>query len=115
MSTERISEEIFFCYPALSPRDSLLFSGALYPGIFEQPENSASVQQIFYCSDQKNWQFVDSASFVNIIKAQIRRGLKTNMDANIFQVTEKADQMIQQFFQEKKEKPVVRVFLSQGG
>jgi iron-sulfur cluster assembly protein len=37
------------------------------------------------------------------------------MDANIFQVTEKADQMIQQFFQEKKEKPVVRVFLSQGG
>jgi len=41
--------------------------------------------------------------------------LKTNMDANIFQVTEKADQMIQQFFQEKKEEPVVRVFLSQGG
>jgi len=41
--------------------------------------------------------------------------LKTNMDANIFQVTEKADEMIQQFFQEKKEKPVVRVFLSQGG
>ena len=26
------------------------------------------------------------------------------MDANTFQVTEKADQMIQQFFQEKKEK-----------
>jgi len=26
------------------------------------------------------------------------------MDANIFQVTEKADEMIQQFFQEKKEK-----------
>ena len=115
MSTERISEEIFFCYSALSPHDSLLFSGALYPGIFEQPENSASVQQIFYCSDQKNWQFVDSALFVNNVKAQILRGLKTNMDANIFQVTEKADQMIQQFFQEKKEKPVVRVFLSQGG
>jgi len=37
------------------------------------------------------------------------------MEANIFQVTEKADQMIQQFFQEKKEKPVVMVFLSQGG
>ena len=37
------------------------------------------------------------------------------MDANVFQVTEKADQMIQQFFQEKKEKPIVRVFLSQGG
>jgi len=37
------------------------------------------------------------------------------MDANTFQVTEKADQMIQQFFQEKKDKPIVRVFLSQGG
>jgi len=37
------------------------------------------------------------------------------MDANIFQVTEKADEMIQQFFQEKKEKPIVRISLSQGG
>jgi hypothetical protein len=50
---------------------------------------------------------------MNNVKAQISRGLKTNMDANIFQVTEKADQMIQQFFQDKK--PIVRVFLSQGG
>ena len=64
---------------------------------------------------KKRRQFVDSASFVNNVKAQISRGLKTNMDANLFQVTEKADQMIQQFFQEKKEKPIVRVFLSQGG
>jgi len=52
---------------------------------------------------------------MNNVKSQISRGLKINMDANIFQVTEKADQMIQQFFQEKKEEPVVRVFLSQGG
>jgi hypothetical protein len=52
---------------------------------------------------------------VNNVKAQISRGLKTNMDANLFQVTEKADEMIQQFFQEKKDKPIVRVFLSQGG
>ena len=37
------------------------------------------------------------------------------MDVNFFQVTEKADQMIQQFFQEKKEDPILRVFLSQGG
>ena len=64
---------------------------------------------------KKSMQFVDSASFVNNVKTQILRGLKTNMDANVFQVTEKADQMIQQFFQEKKENPVVRVFLSQGG
>jgi len=41
--------------------------------------------------------------------------MKTNMDTNNFQVTEKADQMIQQFFQEKKDKPIIRVFLSQGG
>jgi hypothetical protein len=64
---------------------------------------------------KKSRQFVDSASFVNIIRAPILRGLKTNMDANFFQVTEKADEMIQQFFQEKKDKPIVRVFLSQGG
>jgi Fe-S cluster assembly iron-binding protein IscA len=37
------------------------------------------------------------------------------MDANVFQVTEKAHEMIQQFFQDKKDKPIVRVFLSQGG
>ncbi|NTV59371.1 MAG: hypothetical protein HGA74_19095 [Deltaproteobacteria bacterium] len=83
--------------------------------LLKQPVDGGDAQQISYCSDQKNRPFVDSASFVNNVKAQISRGLKTNMDANIFQVTEKADQMIQQFFQEKKEKPVVRVFLSQGG
>jgi Fe-S cluster assembly iron-binding protein IscA len=37
------------------------------------------------------------------------------MDTNTFQVTEKADQMIQQFFQEKKDNPIIRIFLSQGG
>jgi iron-sulfur cluster assembly protein len=78
-------------------------------GQWRCPENLLNVHI------KKSRQFVDSASFVNNVKAQISRGLKTNMDANIFQVTEKADQMIQQFFQEKKEKPVVRVFLSQGG
>jgi hypothetical protein len=64
---------------------------------------------------QKSSRVVDSALFVNNVKTQILRGLKTNMETNIFQVTEKADEMIQQFFQEKKDKPVVRVFLSQGG
>jgi hypothetical protein len=64
---------------------------------------------------QKRKLVVDSPLFVDIVKTQITRGFETTMDANVFQVTEKADQMIQQFFQEKKEKPVVRVFLSQGG
>jgi len=57
------------------------------------------------CPYEKNGQFVDSASFVNNVKAQISRGLKTIMESNLFQVTEKADQMIQQFFQEKKKSP----------
>jgi len=79
------------------------------PGVVETPGKFPTFQV------KKSRPFVDSASFVNKVKAPISRGLKTNMDTNIFQVTEKADQMIQQFFQEKKEKPIVRVFLSQGG
>jgi AICAR transformylase/IMP cyclohydrolase PurH len=74
-----------------------------------KPSQSSKVQV------RKKGKNVDSQVFVDNVKAQISRGLKTNMDANTFQVTEKADQMIQQFFQEKKEKPIVRVFLSQGG
>lgn len=33
----------------------------------------------------------------------------------MFQVTEKANEMIQEFFKEKKETPKIRIFLSQGG
>lgn len=33
----------------------------------------------------------------------------------MFQVTEKADEKIQEFFEGKEESPVIRIFLSQGG
>jgi len=52
---------------------------------------------------------------MNTIYINNNKGDEIHMDANIFQVTEKAYQMIQQFFQEKKETPIIRVFLSQGG
>jgi len=33
----------------------------------------------------------------------------------MFQVTEKADQKIQEFFKDREEQRVIRIFLSQGG
>jgi hypothetical protein len=117
MRTQCISEEIY-CF--LVTRPSVLMTLRFFraPCIRAFLSNLSTVEtpsKFPNAKAKKSMQFVDSASFVNNVKTQILRGLKTNMDANVFQVTEKADQMIQQFFQEKKEKPVVRVFLSQGG
>ena len=107
---------VFLSCTVLSPRDAFLFWGAQFPGLFEQPGKSEDSHKIPYCLGRKKGGcIVDSLLFVDNVYLQLSRGLKTNMDANVFQVTEKADQMIQQFFQEKKEKPIVRVFLSQGG
>jgi len=36
-------------------------------------------------------------------------------EENMFQVTEKANEMVQEFFKEKEELPIIRIFLSQGG
>ena len=33
----------------------------------------------------------------------------------MFEVTEKAKEMIQDFFKDKEDDPVIRIFLSQGG
>ncbi len=33
----------------------------------------------------------------------------------MFEVTEKANEKIQEFFKDKEEKPIIRIFLSQGG
>ena len=36
-------------------------------------------------------------------------------EENMFQVTEKANEMVQEFFKDKEELPIIRIFLSQGG
>jgi len=33
----------------------------------------------------------------------------------MFNVTEKANEMIMEFFKDKKETPIIRIFMSQGG
>lgn len=33
----------------------------------------------------------------------------------MFEVTEKADEKIQEFFKDKDDKPIIRIFLAQGG
>jgi Fe-S cluster assembly iron-binding protein IscA len=33
----------------------------------------------------------------------------------MFEVTDKADEMIHEFFKDKEDTPVIRIFLSQGG
>ncbi|MBU2498237.1 MAG: adhesin [Proteobacteria bacterium] len=33
----------------------------------------------------------------------------------MFQVTEKASEKIQEFFKDKEEQPIIRIFLAQGG
>ena len=33
----------------------------------------------------------------------------------MFEVTEKANEMIQDFFKDKEDDPIIRIFLSQGG
>jgi len=33
----------------------------------------------------------------------------------MFEITDKANEMIQDFFKDKEEDPIIRIFLSQGG
>jgi len=39
----------------------------------------------------------------------------THKEAEMFEVTTKADEMIQEFFKDKDDKRMIRIFLSQGG
>lgn len=44
------------------------------------------------------------------------RGSKApDKEADMFEVTTKADEMIQEFFKDKDDKRIIRIFLSQGG
>jgi Fe-S cluster assembly iron-binding protein IscA len=40
---------------------------------------------------------------------------KTLKEANMFQITEKANDKIQEFFEDREEAAIIRIFLSQGG
>jgi Fe-S cluster assembly iron-binding protein IscA len=39
----------------------------------------------------------------------------THKEASMFQVTEKANERIHEFFKDRKDEPNIRIFLSEGG
>lgn len=39
----------------------------------------------------------------------------THKEATMFEVTEKANERIHEFFKERNDEPMIRIFLSQGG
>jgi hypothetical protein len=63
----------------------------------------------------KKSEFVDSSFFVyNLLQKgfEFRNDIK---EAIMFQVTAKASEKIQEFFKDKQDEAIIRIFLSQGG
>jgi hypothetical protein len=63
-----------------------------------------------------SWGFrVDSPTEMHTFSLAFYR-VKINLkEAGMFEVTTKADEMIQEFFKGKEDKKIIRIFLSQGG
>jgi hypothetical protein len=60
-------------------------------------------------------EFVDSSFFVyNLLQKTFEIGNDIK-EAIMFQVTAKASEKIQEFFKDKQDEAIIRIFLSQGG
>jgi hypothetical protein len=64
----------------------------------------------------KKSEFVDSSFFVYILLQKAYEAQNDMKEAVImFQVTAKASEKIQEFFKDKQDEAIIRIFLSQGG
>jgi hypothetical protein len=63
----------------------------------------------------KEEEFVDSSFFVYILLQKWRLVQNDIKEATMFQVTAKASEKIQEFFKDKQDEAIIRIFLSQGG
>jgi len=64
----------------------------------------------------KKSEFVDSSFFVYILLQKAYEAQNDMKEAAImFQVTAKASEKIQEFFKDKEDEAIIRIFLSQGG
>jgi hypothetical protein len=64
----------------------------------------------------KKSEFVDSSFFVYILLQKTYEAQNDMKEAVImFQVTAKASEKIQEFFKDKQDEAIIRIFLSQGG